>query len=103
VPLVPCTAGNAAALMSALADADPNVGLAAAASAGRMRLQEALPLLARLLRSASPEVSRAAAAALAQIPPRGPQVLREISGGSNAVAAAAAGEALLRFDHRGAA
>lgn len=95
-PLVPLVPENRAAIVHALADTDPEVSTAAALSAGRLQIAEALPLLARMLRLAPAELARTAAAALAEMPPRGWQALEEFSASSNPVTAAAAAGALGR-------
>jgi HEAT repeat protein len=86
-------------VMDALKDPDPDIAEIAAVSTGRMVLLDAMPLLARLLRMGPAKVARAAAAALAEMPPRGWQALEELRSSSNSFTAAAAGEALARL-HR---
>jgi HEAT repeat protein len=93
-PLVPLTPENRAAIVRALTDDDPEVSTAAALSAGRLQIVEALYLLARMLRLAPAELARTAAAALAEMPPRGWQALEELSANTNPVTAAAAAGAL---------
>jgi hypothetical protein len=95
-PLVPLVPENRAAIVHSLTDADPEISTAAALSAGRLQIAEALPLLARMLRLAPAELARTAAAALAEMPPRGWQALEEFSASSNPVTAAAAAGALSR-------
>ncbi|HLK69067.1 MAG TPA: HEAT repeat domain-containing protein [Bryobacteraceae bacterium] len=95
-PLVPLVPDSRAAIVRALADGDPEISTAAALSAGRLQIVEALPLLARMLRLAPAELARTAAAALAEMPPRGWQALEELSANSNPVTAAAAAGALGR-------
>ncbi|HEV3201606.1 MAG TPA: HEAT repeat domain-containing protein [Bryobacteraceae bacterium] len=95
-PLVPLAPENRAAIVHALTDTDPEISTAAALSAGRLQIEEALPLLARMLRLAPAELARTAAAALAEMPPRGWQALEELSASANPVTAAAAAGALGR-------
>ena len=95
-PLVPATAENKSAVICALRDEDPDIFTVAALSAGRLNLQESLPILARCLRVGGAELARSAAAALAAMPPRGWQVLEELSANPSAVTAGAAAEALDR-------
>ncbi len=95
-PLVPLVPENRAAIVRALVDKDPEVSTAAALSAGRLQIAEALPLLARMLRLAPAELARTAAAALADMPPRGWETLEELSVSDNPVTAAAALGALGR-------
>jgi hypothetical protein len=83
-------------ILNALTDPDPEIAGCAAGAAGRQHLEAALPALARCLRVGSPELARAAAAALAEIPPLGWETLRELSASSNEVTALAANEALAR-------
>jgi HEAT repeat protein len=83
-------------ILDALADADTEIALGAARAAGRLRLEAALPALARTLRTGDPELARAAAAALADLPPRGWVALEEMTSSPNAATAAAAAEALSR-------
>jgi HEAT repeat protein len=95
-PLVPLIPETRAAIVRSLTDADAEVSTAAALSAGRLQIVEALPLLARMLRLAPAELARTAATALAEMPPRGWQALEELSNNSNPVTAAAAAGALGR-------
>jgi hypothetical protein len=95
-PLVPLVPRTRAAIVRALTDDDAEVSTAAALSAGRLQIAEALPLLARMLRLAPAELARTAAAALAEMPPRGWQALEELSTNANPVTAAAAAGALGR-------
>jgi HEAT repeat protein len=99
-PLVPLTSENRAAIVHGLGDPDPEVNMAATLSAGRLKLADALPDLARMLRTASAELGRAAAAALAEMPPRGWQALEELSDSDNPITAATAKGALGRARRR---
>jgi HEAT repeat protein len=93
----PQSAESRAGVLDALQDPDPDIAEIAAVSAGRMVLLDAMPSLARLLRVGPAKVARAAAAALAEMPPRGLQALEELRMSSNSFTAAAAGEALARL------
>ncbi|SPF48459.1 exported hypothetical protein [Candidatus Sulfopaludibacter sp. SbA4] len=95
-PLVPQDAANRDAILKALTDPDAEVGATAALSAGRLRIAEALPALARLVRVGPAGVARSAASALAAMPPRGWRTLEELSANSSPAAAAVAAEALAR-------
>jgi serine/threonine protein phosphatase PrpC len=70
--------------------------VAAANAAGRMRLESSLVALARCLRRGRVELSRAAASALAALPPRGWETLSELSDYADSITASAALEALER-------
>jgi len=93
-PLVRLAPENRAAIVRSLADPDIEVSSTAALTAARLRIVEALPSLARLLRVAPAELARTAATALAEMPPRGWETLEELSANSSPVTAAAAREAL---------
>lgn len=95
-PLVPLTADTQSAIVDSLSDDDPEVVAVACDCAARLRLEAALPALARLLRHATAPLVRAAASALAALPPRGWTTLEELGGSGNPVTAAAAREALER-------
>ena len=95
-PLAPQDAENRGAIVKALEDPDAEVSAAAALGAGKLKIAEALPALARLVRSAPGDVARRAASALAAMPPLGWRTLEELSASSGPVAAAVAGEALAR-------
>ena len=99
-PLVPASPENRAAILHALADSDPELSTVAALSAGRLKIEESLPSLARCLRTGTAEQARSAAAALADIPPRGWETLAELSASSNPVTAACASAALTRARQR---
>jgi len=73
----------------------------AAVLLGRLRVEEALPALARSLRFGGAGLARAAAEALARMPPKGWITLEEMSAGPNPLAAGLAGEALDRARRRG--
>ena len=83
-------------ILDALADSDPEIVIGAASAAALRQMEAALPALARCLRVGGVEVARAAAAALADIPPRGRVTLQELSSSANEVTARAASEALER-------
>jgi hypothetical protein len=79
LPLVAASPENPAAVLRAISGDDREVAREAIATAGRLRLEESLPALARCLRSGSPELVGAAADALAAIPPAGWEILNEFS------------------------
>jgi HEAT repeat protein len=95
-PLVAVLPENQQALIECLSESNPEVLAAAASSIGKLQLTQALPHLARLLRTGANGPARAAAAAMAEMPPTGWKTLEELSTSSNASTAAAAGEALER-------
>lgn len=86
-PLVPLTPENQNAILRELTDPDSEVSTAAALTAGRLRLQEAMPSLARCVRTGTAELARMAASAMAAMPPRGWETLEELAGGPNPAAA----------------
>ncbi len=88
--LVPLTPENRTCLMRFLREGDDEENTLAALTAGRLRLQEAMPALARCLRTGTSEVAGIAAAALAEMPPTGWQTLQEIAAGSDTAALIAA-------------
>ncbi|MGO9968475.1 MAG: hypothetical protein ACLPY2_14485 [Bryobacteraceae bacterium] len=98
-PLVPASADHEAAILDSLRNTDPEVFCAAARAAARMKLANAIPLLARALRVGSAEQMRTAAAALAELPPMGLSALSDLASSENEATAAAAAEALERFEH----
>jgi HEAT repeat protein len=79
LPLVAAAPDNTAAVVHAISDDDREVAREAIATAGRLHIEESLPALARCLRSERPELSGAAADALAAIPPMGWEILNEFS------------------------
>jgi hypothetical protein len=79
LPLVAAAPENPAVVVRAISDDDHEVAREAIATAGRLHLEESLPALARCLRSGVPELSGAAADALAAIPPAGWEILSEFS------------------------
>jgi hypothetical protein len=93
---VPLTRQVRSEIVRTLNDTDAELGTAAVLSACRLKIEEAIPSLARLLRTAPADLARTAATALAEMPPRGWLVLQELSSSSNAVTAAAAAAALER-------
>jgi HEAT repeat protein len=95
-PLVPLSNENKAAILCELADGQSEASTAAAQAAGRLRLQEALPSLARCVRAGRAELARVAAAAMAEMPPRGWHTLQEIAVGPDTASAGIAAEALER-------
>ena len=84
--LVPLTTENRSALLRLLREGDEEENTLAAIAAGRLRLQEALPSLARCLRTGTAELAGIAASALAEMPPKGWQTLEQIGGGSDTAA-----------------
>jgi len=99
-PMVGRSAENDSAVIAGLHDADPEVARAAADAARRMRLAESVPVLARLVRTGTATIARAAAAALAGMPPRGRAVLEELKAYPGRTTAAAAAEALAAVDRK---
>jgi hypothetical protein len=96
LPLTPAGLECAGAIQRALADDDEEICIAAANAAGRMRLESAMVMLARCLRRGRVDLCRAAASALAGLPPRGWETLAELSESEDPVTASAAVEALER-------
>jgi hypothetical protein len=89
-PLVPLTAENRSCVLRLLREGDPEESTVAALTAGRLRLQEALPALARCTRTGTAELARISASALAEMPPKGWQTLQEIASGTDTSALIAA-------------
>jgi hypothetical protein len=83
-------------ILEALGGSDPEIASYAARAAGRLRMDAALPTLARSLRVGDPDLARAAAAALAEMPPKGWVTLQELKSSPNPITALAASEALAR-------
>jgi hypothetical protein len=96
LPLAPGGPESTMAVERALIEDDEEICVAAANAAGRMRLEGVLGPLARCLRSGKVDLSRAAASALAALPPRGWETLSELSDYADSVTASAALEALER-------
>ena len=90
-PMVPLTPENRAAVLRLLHEGDHDENNLAALAAGRLRLQEALPALARCLRTGTAELARVAAAAMAEMPPKGWQTLQQLADGTDTSALIAAG------------
>ena len=88
--LVAVTPQNRSAILRLLREGAPEESTLAALTAGRLRLQEALPALARCVRTGPAELARIAALALAEMPPKGWQTLQEIAGGAGSSALIAA-------------
>jgi hypothetical protein len=82
-PLAPLTEQNRAAILRLLREGDQEESTVAALTAGRLRLQEALPALARCVRTGTAELARIAATALAEMPPKGWHTLQEIGSGAD--------------------
>jgi hypothetical protein len=102
-PLVPLTPENQRAILRELTDSDSEVSTAAALTAGRLRLQEGMPSLARCVRTGTAELARMAASALAAMPPRGWETLEELAGGPSPAAAFIASVALDKAKRRAGA
>ncbi|HEY2017721.1 MAG TPA: hypothetical protein VGH38_29650 [Bryobacteraceae bacterium] len=94
--LVPLGDESRIAIVEALRDPDAEVSTVAALTAGRLQISEALPSLARLLRTAPADVARSAAAALAEMAPRGWQTLEELGANSSPLTSGLSREALDR-------
>jgi HEAT repeat protein len=88
--LVPLTPENRSALLRLLREGDEEENTLAALTAGRLRLQEALPALARCLRTGTSELAAIAASALSEMPPKGWQTLQQIASGGDTAAIIAA-------------
>jgi hypothetical protein len=88
--LVPLTNENRTALLRFLREGDEEENTLAALTAGRLRLPEALPALARCLRTGTSELAGIAASALAEMPPKGWQTLQQIATGDDSAAIIAA-------------
>ena len=87
---MPLTADNRAAVLWLLRAGDKDESTTAALTAGRLRLEEALPALARCVRTGTAESARIAAGALAEMPPKGWQTLQHIASGDDTSAMIAA-------------
>ena len=96
-PLVLTDREDENAILRALSDPDTEVAMAAAAAAGRRRIEAALPSLARCLRGGNTALARTAAGALLALPPKGIYTLQELSSSSDEITANAALEALARL------
>ncbi|HUB78315.1 MAG TPA: hypothetical protein VMB03_05935 [Bryobacteraceae bacterium] len=84
--LVPLTPETRSALLRFLREGDEEENTLAALTAGRLRLQEALPALARCLRTGGSELAGIAASALSEMPPKGWQTLQQIAAGEDSAA-----------------
>jgi hypothetical protein len=101
-PLAPQTADIDAAIVAALGDPDLELALIAAQCAGRLHVEAAVPALSHAVTHGGRELARSAAAALAELRPRGWATLRELGESSNPAVAGVAAEALARvFDRTG--
>jgi hypothetical protein len=98
--LLPDVARQQGSILTALDDSHPEIFVAAARASARIPLPAAMPALARSLRLGPARSARAAAAALAGMPPRGWETLEELSTYPSTVTAAAAREALARILRR---
>ena len=99
-PLVPMEIADLTALVHVLLGDDAEAAAAAAVACGRLQFEDALPGLARCLRSKHAVLARAAAEALAQLPPKGWTTLQEMCASSNPLTAGAAAEALERVQRQ---
>jgi hypothetical protein len=88
--LVPLSPENRSCLLRFLREGDDEENTLAALTAGRLRLQEAMPALARCLRIGTSELAGIAASALAEMPPKGWQTLQQIATGTDSAALIAA-------------
>jgi hypothetical protein len=95
-PLVPLEKADLSAIIQALLGEDVEATTAAAVACGRLQFEDALPALARCLRSKDAGLARAAAEALAQMPPKGWNTLREMCASPDPLTSGAAAEALER-------
>jgi hypothetical protein len=77
LPLVPSSPENESVVIHALSDKLRSTALEAIEVAGRLRIEGALPGLTHFLKWGDKEMARAAAQALAEIPPRGWEILQE--------------------------
>lgn len=77
LPMVPSSPENDSVVIHALSDKLRSTALEAVVAAGRLRVEGAIPGLTHFLKWGDPELSRAAADALANIPPRGWEILQE--------------------------
>jgi HEAT repeat protein len=77
LPLVPSSPENDAVVIHALSDKQRNTALEAVVAAGKLRVEGAIPGLAHFLKWGDKELSRAAAEALFEIPPKGWEILQE--------------------------
>ena len=89
-PMVPLSAENRAAILWLLREGEKDEKTVAALTAGRLRLQEALPALAFCVRTGTAEAARIAAGALAEMPPKGWQTLQHMASGTDTSALIAA-------------
>jgi HEAT repeat protein len=95
-PLVALALEDRLAIIRALDDEDADVRTLAVATAGRLKMEEAVPELVRCLLRGPVGPARQAAAALAAMPPPGWRVLEELSANAVPAIAHAASDALRR-------
>jgi hypothetical protein len=93
-PMVPMEIADLHAVLQALLGEDVEAATAAATACGRLQFEQSQPELARCMRSKHPALARAAAGALALMPPRGWSTLQEMCASPNPLTAGAAAEAL---------
>jgi hypothetical protein len=101
-PLVPYSMEIRNGIMEALSDDDLEIRLTAVRGAARLKLMESVHMLAHCLRNGPIQLARAAAAALASLPPTGWTTLEELTTSSNSMTAAEARAALERARQVGA-
>jgi HEAT repeats len=95
-PLVSVTPEDRLAIVRALQDKDSEVRALAVVTAGRFKMQEAVPALVRCLLQGPAGPARQAAAALGAMPPLGWRALEKLGANANPVIAHAARDALRR-------
>jgi HEAT repeat protein len=93
-PMVPFSVEIRNGVMEALSDDDLEIRVSAVRTAARLGLKESQPMLAHCLRNGPVQLARAAAAALASLPPSGWTILEELSASPNPMTAAEARAAL---------
>lgn len=102
-PLVPLEKPDLDAILDKLTGEEEDAAAEAAIAVGRLQYAPALPDLARCLRAGRSVLARAAAEALAQMPPKGWITLVEMCSSPNPITAGAAGEALDRAQRKAGA
>jgi HEAT repeat protein len=95
-PLVHLEEPEFAAMIHVLLGEDLESAAAAATALGRIRFEDSMAGLARCLRSGHAVLARAAAEALAEMPPKGWATLEEFTGLPDPIGAGASAEALSR-------
>jgi len=100
-PLVPLESADLGAIIPMLIDDDVEAATGAAVLLGRLRVEDALPTLARSLRFGDAGLARAAAEALSRMPPKGWITLEEMASSPNSLSAVLARSALDQARRRG--